>query len=335
MNIGYFFNTKNQQTFMWKQIIFFISSFLLLFFTVGCNDKSHITLQGYIDGKYTYLASAVGGKLIKLPIGRGDQAKVGQLMFELDPEPEVSLLLKAKNQLTHDQQISEDLQKGQRETIIKAIEAQRAQASANLDFATVTLVRYQKLYKTGTIDKGTLDQATTTYQTSRDRLHEIEANLSEAKLGSRENLIAAQKFLVEADKNTVNQAQWAFEQKTIKAPINAVVFDTLHQTGEYISPGQAVVVLLPKETLKVIFFVPEKYLSLLKRGENIEFSCDGCPQNYKATINFISPNTEYTPPVIFSKDSRDKLVYRIEAPIEAQAADKFSTGQPVDVFIKF
>lgn len=317
-----------------KQKIFLALFFLLLFFIASCHDKSHITLQGYIDGKYTFLASAVGGKLIKLPVDRGDQVKIGQLIFSLDPEPEHSLLLKAQNQLLHDQQIFEDLQKGQRETIITAIEAQKSQVASNLSLAAITLARYQKLYKTGSIDKATLDQATTDHQALTERLQEMESNLNEAKLGARENLITAQQALIEADKNVVNQAQWSFDQKTIKTPINAVVFDTLHQTGEYISSGQAVVVLLPKETLKVVFFVPEQYLSTLKRGENIEFDCDSCTQNYKATINFISPNTEYTPPIIFSKDSRDKLVYRIEALIEPQAAAKFNTGQPVDVFIK-
>ena len=48
-------------------------------------------------------------------------------------------------------------------------------------------------------------------------------------------------------------------------------------------------------------------------------------------ISYISPQAEYTPPVIYSKDSREKLVVMVEAVPEAADAMRLKVGQPVDV----
>ena len=79
--------------------------------------------------------------------------------------------------------------------------------------------------------------------------------------------------------------------------------------------------------------MPEPLLSQLKLGTRIGFQCDGCKTTY-ATITYISPQAEYTPPVIYSRESRGKLVYRVECKMPSEVAVKFHPGQPVDVFLK-
>jgi HlyD family secretion protein len=305
-----------------------------VFFISSCQNHNNSTFQGYVEGKYTYVSSATSGKLIELLAEKGNYITKEQLLFKLDPEPENSQLQIAKQNLTHNEQMLEDSQKGGRETIIKAIEAQHAQVFAEVTLAHKNLERYQELYKTRTIDKASLDDATATYQSSSERLKEIEANLAEAKMGARENIVAAQKALVASDTAAVNQAQWALTQKTVYATNDALIFDTLHEKGEFVPAGEPVVVLLPRDTLKVIFFIPQKTLSQISMGEKIKFTCDQCHATYDATISFIAPDPEYTPPVIFSKETRDKLVYRIEAKISPQALYKINIGQPVDVTVK-
>jgi HlyD family secretion protein len=91
---------------------------------------------------------------------------------------------------------------------------------------------------------------------------------------------------------------------------------------------------LAPEDVKLIFFLPEEILSKIKIGQVIKFGCDSCKTNYPATISFISSKSEYTPPVIYSRRSRDKLVYRIEAQITANIASMIHAGQPIDVFLK-
>jgi HlyD family secretion protein len=109
------------------------------------------------------------------------------------------------------------------------------------------------------------------------------------------------------------------------------VLDTYYRTGEWAAPGQPVVSILPAENIKVRFFVPEARLGALRTGQAVAVRCDGCPQPVPATIRFISPTAEYTPPVLFSEKNRHRLVYLMEAWPQRKDAARLHPGQPVDV----
>ena len=94
-------------------------------------------------------------------------------------------------------------------------------------------------------------------------------------------------------------------------------------------PGGAIVALLPPENIKVRFFVPETARSNLGVGREVAFGCDGCGKGLKARITFIASDAEFTPPVIYSVGSREKLVWMVEALPTGSAA--LSPGQPIDV----
>jgi HlyD family secretion protein len=66
-------------------------------------------------------------------------------------------------------------------------------------------------------------------------------------------------------------------------------------------------------------------------GQQIRVRCDGCAPNLTARISFVAPQAEYTPPVIYSNESRAKLVFRIEA--RPDGATPLHPGQPVDVVL--
>jgi HlyD family secretion protein len=61
----------------------------------------------------------------------------------------------------------------------------------------------------------------------------------------------------------------------------------------------------------------------------VRFACDGCASGLTATIRYVSPRPEFTPPIIYSRDSRDRLVFMVEAyPKRPQG---LQPGLPVDV----
>jgi HlyD family secretion protein len=91
------------------------------------------------------------------------------------------------------------------------------------------------------------------------------------------------------------------------------------------------VVLLPPENLKVRFFVPQEMLPQIKAGQAVSISCDGAPRGISATINYISTQVEYTPPVIYSRETRANLVFMIEAKISPADAADVRPGQPAEV----
>lgn len=311
-----------------------IKKLLLILISIaicGCNPNDG-SLPGYVEGLYTYVSPTIAGKLEDLKVNRGDQVKINDLLFVLDQQPETDQLKQAQNKLSQAEETLADLQKGQRQTILDQLEAQRAQAEASLNLDQVTLERYTALYKKGAIDKNTLDIAATNYQRDVKKIKELDADLAEANLGARENQITAQQAVVKAAMAEVKQAEWTLTQKTKYSPVTGEVFDTYYRIGEFIPAGQPVVSILAPENVKLIFFIPETSLSKIKIGQSIKFSCDSCKTSYPATISFISSEAEYTPPVIYSRSSRDKLVYRIEAKVTKGIAAFIHAGQPIDVF---
>jgi HlyD family secretion protein len=187
----------------------------------------------------------------------------------------------------------------------KQVEQQVQQYAAGLALAQQELKRQQVLYRKSATDKDSLDKARTTYLQAQANLKNAQAALS--------------------------QAQWIHQQKTIIAPVSALVFDTYYLPGELVPAGYPVLSLLAPADVKIIFYINETQLSKLKLGQAVQISCDHCQQILVAKITFISPQAEYTPPVIYSNDVRAKLVYRIEARPDLADAQKLHPGQPVDV----
>jgi HlyD family secretion protein len=145
------------------------------------------------------------------------------------------------------------------------------------------------------------------------------------------DVVSAAQATVAAQKAASEKAQWAFDQKQQFAPANAAVHDTLYRQGEFVAAGNPVVSLLPPENLKVRFFVPQEKLPQIKTGETVSVHCDGAAKDFIATVNYISTKAEYTPPVIYSRETRASLVYMIEAKISPADAADVRPGQPVDV----
>jgi HlyD family secretion protein len=188
---------------------------------------------------------------------------------------------------------------------VAASTANREDLKAQVLFAKAQLDRETALYKTHFAAKADLDQAQQIYSS---RTQEMDANTA-----------------------TLNHSLWALNQKTMNAPVDGVVFDTFYRVGERVDLNHPVLAILNPSNIEVLFYVPETLLSHIKLGEEITFTCDSCEQVTHAKISYVSPEAEFTPPVIYSKDSRDKLVYLIRASMPADIAIQFHPGQPIDV----
>ncbi|HEV3409112.1 MAG TPA: HlyD family efflux transporter periplasmic adaptor subunit, partial [Chthoniobacterales bacterium] len=101
--------------------------------------------------------------------------------------------------------------------------------------------------------------------------------------------------------------------------------------GEWVPAGRPIVALLPPENIKVRAFVPETRIGTLRVGGEARVSVDGVGNPYPGRISYISPRAEYTPPVIYSRESREKLVFMVELRFDPEIAARLHPGQPVDV----
>lgn len=133
------------------------------------------------------------------------------------------------------------------------------------------------------------------------------------------------------DKQRLTQAEWNFDQKNQSAPKAGLVFDTLFREGEWVPANRPIVSLLPPENVKLRAFVPETRVSQIHPGDRVRVFMDGASAPLIGKVSFVSPRAEYTPPVIYSNQSRSKLVFMVEAVFEPAVAVKLHPGQPVDV----
>jgi HlyD family secretion protein len=320
---------------MWRRRIFILTfSFALAaFFVTGCSSDSSNVFQGYIEGEYVHVASPLGGALTNLAVARGDEVKAGQLLFELERGSEAPTVQQAGKNLAQAQSQLDDLNKGRRPTEIASLEAQLERAQANLKLSAADLVRREQLGGADVVSKEELDQARAQRDADQAQVNQLMADLETARLGGREDVVRAAEAGVESQKAALDKARWSFDQKQQFAPTNALVQDTLYRVGEWVAAGNPVVELLPPGNVKVRFFVPQEMLPRIKTGENVSVTFDGGKHAYSATVNYISTQAEFTPPVLYNRENRAKLIFMIEAKFSPVDAADLRPGQPVDVKI--
>jgi HlyD family secretion protein len=171
-------------------------------------------------------------------------------------------------------------------------------------------------------NKATLANAQQTY----DRA----ASLSRTGSGTQANLDAAISALRIAEAR-VNTSQTRLARRIGFAPVNGTVQQIYFREGETVPAQRPVLSIMPPGNMKLRFYVPETDLPKLAIGDEVRVTCDNCAADLTARIYFISTMAEYTPPVIYSLDERNKLVYLIQA--RPARPDALRVGQPISVFL--
>ena len=287
------------------------------------------TLPGYAEAEFTYVAAPVGGHLQTLAVSKGQQVKPGQALFALDPQPEAARRQESAGRLAQAQDRLADLRKGLRPSELDSLQAQLKQAQVAARLSQAELARRRKLHQEKSLPREQLDQAQARYLGDRARVDELEARLVTARLGARPDQIEAARAEIKALEAVQAAALWALGQKEQKAPAGGLVQDTFFHPGEWVPAGRPVVALLEPAHLKVRFFVPQARAAGLALGQKVRVAWDGASGPLSLPICYVSPQVEYTPPVIYSAENRAKLVFMVEAgPLPAGV---LHPGQPVTV----
>jgi len=297
----------------------------------GCSKHANTSYQGYVEGEFVYVASPVAGRLDRLTVVRGETVSTGTPMFALEAVDEAAAQREAQQQVIAAQAQRKDIDTGKRLPELDVIRAQLAQATADQKKNALQRTRDEAQLKIGGISQAQLDQTRDTATSSAAKVRELSSQLAVAKLPGRTEQLRAQTAQVAATGAALDQANWRLEQKTVAATRGGLVFDTLYRVGEWVPSGSPVIQMLPPGNVKVRFFVPETVVGSLSLGQHLSIHCDGCKADIAATLTYISAQSEYTPPVIYSNESRSKLVFMIEAHPSAENAPLLHPGQPVQV----
>jgi HlyD family secretion protein len=285
------------------------------------------TLSGYIEGEPLYLAAPVAGTVRAVYVVRGQEVQAGAPLFVVDPQQPRAQRDQAAAEMAAAEAQARDARKGQRPVELAVLDANVLAAQAQARDADAQYRRTQELVAAGVNSRAQLDSA-------RGAAHAADAQLAAARrqrdaaaLGQRDDQIRAADARVRQAQAGLSGAEARLGDIAPIAPSPARVEDVFYQRGEWANANQPILSLLPDDKIKVRFFVPEAALSAYRLGRVVRFACDGCPRGMTAKIIFVSPRPEFTPPVIYSREARDRLVYLIEA----LPSVRLNPGQPVDV----
>lgn len=304
---------------------------IMLLFCSACGNENDF-YQGYVEGEYLYLASSRSGRLEKMHVAKGEQIQRDTIIFELENASEKHALDQAKGEMQSALAQLNDMKVGKRPEEIAMATAMLNQARAEAKNANVLLKRNEELAAKGAISKQDLDTLRAHARSSNEKVSELMHQVEVYQLPNREQQIEAQNARYEAAKAIVAQKEWDLAQKQLYSPSAGLVYDTLYNEGEWVPAGSPIVWLLLQDKLKIRFYIPEELFSTVQYGQKVLVHVDGAAQAYPAVISYISPSSEYTPPVIYSNETRSKLVYMIEAiPEELEVRKLLHAGQPVSV----
>lgn len=309
---------------------------LIILFGVNACGK-HRQYLGYVEGRLTYIASPLGGKLTTLSVVRGQFVKPGEALFQLEQEPQSADVNAALATVNEAAANLADKMKGDRPSELEAISAQIEQAQAQVEYAKKDVDRKQQLVKKNAIEQNQLDLANENLKMAQASVKQYQANLTTGHLPARDDQIKSLQAQLDNARGNLEKAQWSLQQKTVVTPVDAQVFDTYYRVGEQVPSNQAILSILAPQDIKVVFFVDEPSLNKLRVGQKVQVNCDACSSGVVATIRFISPSAEFTPPIIYSRSARTKLVYQVEAEFDRNAAKKkgaqLNPGEPVEVSV--
>ncbi len=267
--------------------------FAALFLLAACNRTPTNELQGYGEADYIYLASQEPGVVSQLFVREGDSVAAGARVFALD-----------RDRLSYTVQSAS----ASRAALQEAVDAARADAT----LTQRNLARTQELAQRGFYPRARLDADRAARDAAQARLDQAVRQLRAA---------GAETGLAETRLSDLSGA----------APAAGTIERIFHRPGEVVGAGQPIAALLTPANLKIRFFAPEPMLARLQPGARVNIACDRCPQQYAARVSRVANEPQFTPPVIYSLEQRDKLVFLVEARLEGQTPIR--PGMPVTVHL--
>ncbi|MCX7114530.1 MAG: HlyD family efflux transporter periplasmic adaptor subunit [Gammaproteobacteria bacterium] len=266
--------------------------FLMIALLSACGKHPH-QYNGYIDADLTYLSADYPGRLAHLLVVRGQPVQKHQLLFKLEQQSEQDHVVMSQDSKDN-------------------LLADRKGMMDQLHYAEVNYHRTITMMKQHAASQNDLDLAKRDWDVLKNQLQGLDAQINSSTV------------------DTANR-KWQLEHKEGYSTDKGIIFDTYFTKGEYVAAGQPILALITRQHIKVIFFVPEKALSSIHLNQKVKLSTDGNPSFATGTIRYISNTAQYTPPIIYSREERQALVFRVEAHIDHPQMNQLHLGQPVSL----
>jgi HlyD family secretion protein len=288
---------------------------------------------GYVEGEFVLLAPIEVAEVRTVAVRRGDRVTEGEAVAGLESSDATIAVAQAEAAVAQAEAQLADLKIGKRPEEIAVLEATLVSAQAQQKETERVLARQTDLLERGIATQADYDQAETQHNVAVAMVGQAQANLAVARLPARPETIRAAENQVDQAKAELDQAHWRLSKRTITAPAPGRIDDIIRNPGDLAGPSAPVLSMLPDGAVKLRLYLPEESFSSVKVGSLLDVRCDGCRPGLTARVSYVSPDPEFTPPVIYSLETRQKLVFLIEARPEGDPGP-LQPGQIVDVSLR-
>lgn len=299
----------------------------------GCGGNENpnvITASGTIESTDVNVAAEVPGQIVTLNIDDGSSVDSGSLIATQDRSALDIQLREAQAALDAARAQQTLTQKGARSEDIKQAEEAVQQAETNRKLAADELDRSQHLAEGGAGTKEQLDEAETKFKVAQSQLAQAEANEEKMKHLARPeeiNEASAHTLQLEAARDVI---QKMIDETYITSPLKGMVTHKVVEQGEMVAQGATVATVTDLSSVYLMIYVTEEQLPRVKLGEQADVKIDGMPnKTFHGKVTYISPEAEFTPKDIETKDDRVKLVFGVKVEI-ANPTGELKEGLPAD-----
>ena len=315
----------------------------------ACGEEApsdRIRVSGHVEATEVRVASQVGGPVAEVRVAEGDRVQDGAVVVRLDShDAELALARARADRAMADAQLRL-LQAGARAEDVRVAEAQRTAAEADVSVAAAERVaadvdvdRFERLLASSSGTRKQRDDAVAKLnvarareRAARERARSAEESVARAKAGARREEIEAARARIDAADQQIATWEKAVADATVYAPIGGIVTAKLVNVGELVQRGQPLIVIADLDHAWANVFVDEPVVPRLRLGQAVTLFTDAGGDGRSGSVNYISPNAEFTPRNVQTAEDRAKLVYRVK--VSADNSDGvLKIGMPVEAEI--
>jgi len=308
-------------------------SIILLY---GCNrgNPNLIESTGTIEATEVDIRSEASGKILALYFDEGDWVKKGDVIAEIDHEKRDIELSQAKARLAEAEAQLTLLIKGLRDKEVERARESLLESKVLLKDSKREYKRIQKLYDEEVVDLGSRDKTEAAYEAAQKRYEIAKKNYEIALEGSRKEEIQAGEAVKEAAEAQVRFIERQIEDATVTIPIDGVISERYVELGEFVSVGSLIATVIDLKHVWIMAYVSEKNLGKVKLGQQGKVMVDSFPdKEFTGKVSYISPEAEFTPKNIQTKEERVKLVFGVKIEVE-NPNQELKLGMPADAVIE-
>jgi HlyD family secretion protein len=307
--------------------------FISMYFIHGCgnnDNSSSFKATGTIESKDISISSKVVGEIKELRFDEGDEVKRGDTLILIDNESSTIQLKQAEaNRIISESQLELLKNGARREDIIQA-EEMLNQAETNYNQATIDKNRMQELFDSQSISKKQLEDFITKYEVTLAQYNSAKENLTKMRNLARPEEIKQAEAKYKQSLANEELIRKYIRDSYVVSPINGYIVKKYVEEGENVNAMSSLLKISDLSVVELMVYVSEEELGKVKLGQKAEVSVDAFPDKiFDGTVTFISPEAEFTPKNIQTKDERTKLVFGVKIKIPNPTLD-LKTGMPAD-----